>query len=204
MATAHPTPTIDLIHEHGSVRKFRAEPVPGVLVEQIVSTRPNAHPLLPTSRCGALCGDDHGTAQGPVRSGGPGACCSGAGCACLVRGPRSPGSGLRTGGYQQVSEYVENFLLAAVDAASASQTAALAAESLGLGIYCIGALRNDPGRVVDLLGLPRLVFPLVGMTMGYPDGQPRFGRGCRWPRCCTGTRMTGRRRMPACTRMTAR
>ncbi len=172
MTTASISPTIDLIHEHGSVRKYRAEPVPAALVEQIVaaaqrtSTSSNLQmwsvvaatdPAVRRS-LSEVAGQGH-VAQAPVVF---------VWCADLSRLDRA--CELRS--YTQVSEYVENFLLAAVDAAIASQTAALAAESLGLGICYIGALRNDPGRVVELLNLPRLVFPLVGMTMGYPDGQP--------------------------------
>ena len=70
--------------------------------------------------------------------------------------------------YRQVTEYVENFLVAATDAAIAAQSAALAAESLGLGICYIGSIRNRTQDVIDLLKLPRLVFPVTGMTVGWP------------------------------------
>jgi hypothetical protein len=49
-------------------------------------------------------------------------------------------------GYTQVTDYVENFLLAALDAVIAAQTASLAAESLGLGICYIGSIRNNHAR----------------------------------------------------------
>jgi FMN reductase (NADPH) len=52
------------------------------------------------------------------------------------------------------------------------QTAALAAESLGMGICYIGAIRNQPEQVIELLRLPRLVFPISGMTLGWPDVEP--------------------------------
>ncbi len=68
--------------------------------------------------------------------------------------------------------YLENFLVAAVDAAIAMQNAALAAESLGLGICYIGAIRNRPQEVIDLLGLPPLVMPIAGMTVGWPAVEP--------------------------------
>ena len=68
-----------------------------------------------------------------------------------------------------MTEYVENFLVATVDVALAAQTAALAAESLGLGICYIGSIRNNPTEIIELLGLPRLTFPITGMTLGWPD-----------------------------------
>jgi len=77
-------------------------------------------------------------------------------------------------GYKQVAEYVENFLLATADTAIASQTAALAAESLGLGICYIGSIRNNPRAVIELLALPHFVFPVTGMTVGWPAAAPRL------------------------------
>ena len=43
---------------------------------------------------------------------------------------------------------------------------------LGLGICYIGAIRNRPQEVIDLLELPRLVFPIAGMTVGWPAVEP--------------------------------
>jgi hypothetical protein len=75
-------------------------------------------------------------------------------------------------GYSQVSEYAENFMAAVVDTAIAAQNGALAAESLGLGACYIGAIRNDPQAVIELLAMPHLTFPVVGMTIGWPAAQP--------------------------------
>jgi FMN reductase (NADPH) len=43
---------------------------------------------------------------------------------------------------------------------------------MGLGICYIGALRNNPRQVIELFELPRLVFPVCGMTVGWPAKQP--------------------------------
>jgi FMN reductase (NADPH) len=75
-------------------------------------------------------------------------------------------------GYRQETGYFESFLVAAVDAVIAAQTAALAAESDGLGICYIGSIRNRPEAVIELLGLPPLVFPVTGMTIGWPAETP--------------------------------
>ena len=55
---------------------------------------------------------------------------------------------------------------------SPRRRAALAAESLGLGICYIGSIRNNTQAVIELLGLPRLVFPVTGMTLGWPAAEP--------------------------------
>ncbi|MBL8447275.1 MAG: nitroreductase family protein [Zoogloeaceae bacterium] len=66
-------------------------------------------------------------------------------------------------------DYLEMFLVAAIDAALAAQNAAVAAESLGLGTVYIGAMRNRPEEVARLLGLPPKVMAVFGMCVGHPD-----------------------------------
>lgn len=65
-------------------------------------------------------------------------------------------------------ERTENFMIAVIDAALAAQNAALAAESMGLGICYIGGLRNQLVEVSKLLNIPKHVIPLFAMTIGYP------------------------------------
>ncbi len=73
---------------------------------------------------------------------------------------------------------LENFIVATTDVALAAQNAAVAAESLGLGIVYIGGVRNHIAEVSELLGLPELVYPVFGMCIGYPnqenDVKPRL------------------------------
>jgi nitroreductase len=63
--------------------------------------------------------------------------------------------------------YLETFLVAAIDAALAAQNAVVAAESLGLSNVYIGALRNRPAEVAELLGLPPGVMGVFGLCVGY-------------------------------------
>lgn len=63
----------------------------------------------------------------------------------------------------------EAFILATVDTALMAQNVMLAAESSGLGGVYIGALRNNPRIVSDLLDLPEHTYPLFGMCLGYPQ-----------------------------------
>jgi nitroreductase len=66
-------------------------------------------------------------------------------------------------------DFLEGFLIAALDAAFAAQNALVAAESLGLGTCYIGALRNDPEAVAQAVGLPPRSAAVFGMTVGFPD-----------------------------------
>jgi nitroreductase len=71
-----------------------------------------------------------------------------------------PGEGL---------SYLEMFLMASVDTALAAQNAVVAAEALGLGTVYIGALRNHPERVAELLGLPGRSLAVFGLCVGWPN-----------------------------------
>ena len=167
------TPTIDQIHRHWSVRAYKSDPVPTEFIEAVVaagqraSTSSNLQVYsvvavtepVTIERLATLCGDQKQIRQAPVFL---------AWCADLSRLDRV----CRARGYEPVTEHVESFLVAAVDAALAMQNAALAAESLGLGICYIGAIRNQPADVIELLELPRLVFPISGMTLGWPAVEP--------------------------------
>jgi nitroreductase len=64
--------------------------------------------------------------------------------------------------------WLETFMVACIDTALAAQNAVVAAESLGLGTVYIGAMRNDPIRVAELLGLPKQSFVAFGLCVGYP------------------------------------
>jgi FMN reductase [NAD(P)H] len=63
---------------------------------------------------------------------------------------------------------LEGFFNATVDAALAMQTMILCAESSGLGVCPISVIRNEVGKVADILALPDLVFPVAGLCLGYP------------------------------------
>jgi FMN reductase (NADPH) len=65
-------------------------------------------------------------------------------------------------------ESTEKFMVSLIDAALAAQNAAIAAESMGLGICYIGGLRNNLEEVSKVLRTPKRVLPLFAMTIGYP------------------------------------
>ena len=211
------TPTIELMHRHASVRKFKADPVPAELVEAIVaaaqraSTSSNLQMVsvvavteaAKRSRLSEICGQEH-VAQAPVVL---------VWCADLRRLDRA--CALR--GYAQVTNYVENFLMCVLDVGIAAQNGVVAAESLGLGICYLGSVRNNTLAVIDLLSLPRLVFPVAGMAVGWPaapavvrprlpvsavlhwnayDPQPRDAALCEYDRTMIATGIYQGRHVP--------
>jgi len=166
--------TIEQIYQHSSIRKYNEEPVPKPMIEAVIAAgqRGSTSSNLQTysvvavtdsdmrEELASLCGNQRHIRQAPVFL---------AWCADLSRLDRV----CQIREYEQVTSYVENFLVSAVDAAIAMQTATIAAESLGLGMCYIGAIRKNPSEVIKVLKLPRLVFPISGMTLGWPDTEPR-------------------------------
>ena len=68
-----------------------------------------------------------------------------------------------------VLDYLDSFLMASIDAALAAQNAAVAAESIGLGIVYLGVMRNIAKDLADMINLPQYSFVTFGMAVGLPD-----------------------------------
>lgn len=83
-------------------------------------------------------------------------------------------------------DYNEFYTMAVVDAALAAERMVCAAESLGLGICYIGALRNDPEGVKRALHLPSRTFGVFGLCIGWPaedspgEIKPRLAPSAVW------------------------
>lgn len=70
--------------------------------------------------------------------------------------------------------YPRNFIAGFTDACLTAQNVCVAAESLGLGVNYYGNVHNDAQAIIDLLQLPPLTFPAVGMGIGWPDQEPQL------------------------------
>lgn len=71
-----------------------------------------------------------------------------------------------TGAEQKVHQSLEGWTVGAVDAGITLATLSVAARSFDLGAVAIGAIRHDPQPIIDILGLPPLTFPVVGICIG--------------------------------------
>ena len=164
---------IDLLTEHRSIRKFTSSPIDAALFQRLVEagqaaasssflqgvtimrvTDPNKRAAFKEITGGqayveaapeflVFCAD----LSRPMR--------------CCTEHGGSPSEGL-----------TEHFIIATVDVALYAQNVAVAAESAGLGICYIGAIRNDAARSAELLDLPQQVYPVFGMCIGWPDQDP--------------------------------
>lgn len=71
-------------------------------------------------------------------------------------------------GYPFLGHTTEMFIVATVDTSLAADRALAAAQALGMGGVMVGAIRNNPEQIAELLKLPDLTYPVMGMSLGYP------------------------------------
>lgn len=80
----------------------------------------------------------------------------------------------RERGYDFTGEYTEMFIIATVDTALVACRSLMAAQAMGLSGVMVGGIRNHPDKVADLVKLPELVYPVMGMSIGYPAKEPKI------------------------------
>ncbi len=66
----------------------------------------------------------------------------------------------------------QSFMNATMDTLIVAQTFAMLAEEQGLGICYLGTTTYNPKEIIQTLNLPKLVFPITTLTVGYPDENP--------------------------------
>ena len=66
----------------------------------------------------------------------------------------------------------QTFIASTIDAMLFAHSFCTAAEEKGLGICYLGTTAYNADKIIDALSLPRLVVPVVTVTVGYPDGAP--------------------------------
>lgn len=66
------------------------------------------------------------------------------------------------------------FMQAVEDATLAVQNALTAAESINLGGVILGSIKNDPVKLIQVLNLPKMTFPVLGLQVGIPDQAPQL------------------------------
>ena len=72
-------------------------------------------------------------------------------------------------GYNHNNNNVDTFMNGVIDSALSMQSMISASESIGLGICPISMIRNIIEEVKNLCKLPKGVFPIAGLALGWPD-----------------------------------
>lgn len=163
--------TLDTLLAHRSVRAYLPDPLPAGVAELLVAAAQSAASssnLQPWSvvavedrarkaRLSVLAGNQKHIVDAPLF------------LVWLIDLNRLERIGEGEGKPARALDFLESFLLGAVDTSLAAQSAVVALESLGLGSVYIGGIRNRPAEVAAELGLPPGVFAPFGLTVGRPD-----------------------------------
>ena len=72
-------------------------------------------------------------------------------------------------GYEYKNNSIDYFMNAVIDASLAMQNLINSAEEFGLGICPISMVRNHLEEVKKMCHLPEGVFPIAGLSVGWPD-----------------------------------
>ena len=72
-------------------------------------------------------------------------------------------------GYDHKNNNVDTFMNAVIDSALSMQSLICAAEASGLGVCPISMIRNIIDEIQNICQLPKGVFPIAGLALGWPD-----------------------------------
>lgn len=165
--------TMQLLKSHVSVRKFKSQNISFEQEQEIVAVaqRSPTSSNLQTysiisirsqetkSRIAELCGKQSHIAECPL-------------FLVFIADLHRLHSVAKQKGYPFQGDHTEFCLIATVDATLVASRALIAAQATGLGGVMVGAIRNNPQEVCDLLKLPEYSYPVMGMSLGYPAAVP--------------------------------
>jgi len=165
--------TIRVLENRVSVRKYSDRPVTEAEVEAILrasfraptSSNIQAYSVVTVRdretlrKLSAVTGNQRHVAETPVFL---------AFCADLTRIEHA----MQARGHTIADNNLEVGLVSSIDAALVGMSAYLVADSLGLKGVMIGAVRNDAVEVAKILGLPKFVYCVYGMCLGWPSEAP--------------------------------
>jgi len=72
-------------------------------------------------------------------------------------------------GYKHKNNNVDTFMNGVIDAALSMQSMIISSEAMGLGVCPISMIRNIIQEVKFICNLPKGVFPIAGLAVGWPD-----------------------------------
>lgn len=168
-------PTIQTILNHRSIRKFKNKKLDSSTVSTLIdaarhtssSNFMQSYSIISVNepslkqKIAAICNQDYVAESGHL-------------FIMLVDQHRNQTIAKENGVNTDVLHSMDRFLVGVSDALLASQNIMIAAESMGLGGVFLGSILNEADQIIDLLQLPKLTFPILGIALGYPDQNPQL------------------------------
>ncbi|ATB41747.1 NADPH-dependent oxidoreductase [Cystobacter fuscus] len=167
--------TIEALLEHRSVRNYLPEPLPEGAIEAMVAAAQSASNSSNLHQWSVVVVTDVALkariAECSRTSGSGNPYIEKAPALLLWVADLSRNNRIATADGQSavVHEYLDALIMSTIDTALAAQNATIAAESLGLGVCYLGAMRNNAQAVAELIGLPRFSVVVFGLLVGVPD-----------------------------------
>ncbi|WP_049619787.1 nitroreductase family protein [Actinobaculum suis] len=165
--------TIETQLDHRTIRKFTAEPISAetlAALQAAVNRTPSSQGLQHSSmirvtdkeiaaQIAQVCTQDY-VAQAPEL------------WIFIVDTRRARRISQENGVSGMAASSYDAFTAAFTDACLMAQNLVVAAESLGLGTCFLGSIQNDTRRLIEILGLPKLTYPVLGVIFGHPAEEP--------------------------------
>ncbi len=162
----------ELLKRHVSIRKYKDKPVAGELVATLVECAQMASTSSHYQSYTMIEVTKNEGRQALHKASGGQAWVLAAPLVVLFCGDLNRAEKYFTGLDRRVLGNTESYTYATIDAALAAQNMLAAAESMGLGGVFVGGIRNDVESVAAAFKLPRMVFPLFALCIGWPDDSP--------------------------------
>ncbi|MEY2342132.1 oxygen-insensitive NADPH nitroreductase [Acidithiobacillus sp. IBUN Pt1247-S3] len=162
-----------LLQNHRSIRQFRPDPVDAATLADIVRCGQHAATSSNIQACTVIQVEDRAQRNAIAQLAGDQEQVRSAAAFLVFCADLHRAEAICTRAETPfVAGMTEHFLIASIDAALFAQNCVIAAESIGLGTCYIGAVRNHPREISDLLHLPTQSYPVFGLCLGHPAQDP--------------------------------
>lgn len=166
-------PTLELIHAHRSIRRYKPEPIPEQHIREAVRAGQAASTSSAIQGASVLRITDESARRRLVALTGGQEKVAASGAFLVICADTRRHRLLCARAGRNYNAHLEAFLLGVIDASLLAQNMTVALESMGYGVCYIGGLRNDLQSVDALLRIPHGVYPLFGLCAGVPDESPQ-------------------------------
>lgn len=178
MTDNHPNDTIRLMLERGSVRNFEDRPIPPEIIRQVLEAGTHAATggnLQPYSiiqfedqevkqKVADLCGGQQFIAQAPVNL-----------LFCIDLHRLDRWAVLQVAPFTATQSF-RHFWVSFQDTIICAQSVCTAADAMGLGSCYVASILECFPELITMFELPKGVFPVVLVSLGYPKMRPKIAR----------------------------
>jgi nitroreductase len=166
---------LQTILEHRTIRKYRSQPIPEIVLDKIIEAGTRASTTGNMQVYSIIVTRDKANREKvapfhfnqPLVTQAPVLLTF---CADFNRFNKWCKANKASPGYDNFL----SFYTASIDALLVAQNVAVAAESFGLGICYLGTTTYNADKLIEFYKLPKGVIPVTTLAVGYPDEEPEL------------------------------